>query len=106
MQQCQFMFSVVFVFQKTYTGNILEIARDKNPGPYFSVTKPEPEEDSKGGHRVARHVPGAASPGPAPSLCLGPPGLRRLRHFAYLFSVSENSRPRSETHEKFRHRCH
>src|SRR4051794_18147423 len=87
MPQCQFMFSAFFVFQKSCTGNIIGIARDKVPVPYFFVTKTKPEGELKGGNRVARHVPGAASPGPAPSLCLGPPGLRRLRPFAYLFSI-------------------
>src|SRR3954462_293703 len=28
----------------------------------------------KGGHMAARRPPGAASPGPAPGVCLGPPG--------------------------------
>src|SRR3954447_20970463 len=48
MPQCQFLFSAVFVFQKSCTGNILGIARDKNPISYFSVTKPEPEGQLKG----------------------------------------------------------
>src|SRR3954469_9866005 len=54
MPQCQFLFSAVFVFQKSSTGNILGIARDKNPGPYFFLTKPEPEGEPKGGQRAAR----------------------------------------------------
>src|SRR3954469_17411359 len=85
MPQCQFLFSAVIVFQKSCTGNILGIARDKNPGPYFFITKPEPEGESKGGHRVARQPPGAASPRPAPGVCLAPPGSLRLRPFAYIF---------------------
>ena len=88
MPQCQFLFSAVFVFQKSCTLNILGIARDKAPVPYFSVTKPEPEGKQQGASQVARQGPGAARPGPAPGLCLGPPGLRRLRLFAHIFSVS------------------
>jgi hypothetical protein len=30
MPQCQFLFSAVFVFQKSYTGNILGIGRNKS----------------------------------------------------------------------------
>src|SRR4051812_35499555 len=90
MPQCQFLFSAVFVFQKSCTGNILGITQDKIPGPYFFVTRPESEGESKGGLRVARHVPGAASPGPTLGMCLGLPGLCRLRPLAYLFSISEN----------------
>jgi hypothetical protein len=55
MPQCQFLFSAVFVFQKSSTGNILGIARDKNPTSYNSVTKPQPEGEMKWGHEVARH---------------------------------------------------
>jgi len=72
MPQCQFLFSAVFVFQKSCTVNILGIARDKIPGSYFSVTKPEPEGEQQRANRVARHGPGAANPWPAPALCLGP----------------------------------
>ena len=103
MPQCQFLFSAVFVFQKSCTGNILGIARDKNPGPYFSVTKPEPEEGKQRSRGVARQPPGAARPGPAPALCLGPPGRLRLRLFAHIFSAS--GKPlggKEEIHEKFR----
>jgi hypothetical protein len=32
----QFQFSAVFVFKKSYTGNILEIGRNKSQTSYFS----------------------------------------------------------------------
>ena len=57
MPQCQFLFSTVFVFQKSCTGNILGIARDKNPKSYFSVTKPEPEDEVQEGLEGPRQGP-------------------------------------------------
>src|SRR3954447_153199 len=88
MPQCQFLFSAIFVFQKSCTGNILRIAWDKFPVPYFHVTKLEPEGDLKGGSQVARQGPGTDWPWPAPGSCLGPLGRLRLRLFAHIFSVS------------------
>ena len=49
MPQCQFMFSAVFVFQKSCSGNILGIGRHKARSPYFSNTHPESERESKRG---------------------------------------------------------
>src|SRR4051812_15710886 len=72
-------FLPVLYFRKSCTGNILGIARDKNPGPYFSVMKPDLEGEQHRASRVARHGPGAARPVRAPVVCLGPPGLHRLR---------------------------
>src|SRR3954464_11473533 len=88
MPQCQFLFSVVFVFQKSCTGNILGIARDKLLVPYNHVTKTVPEDDLRGASQVARPHPCAARAWPAPGWRLGPPGRPRLRIFAYLFFVS------------------
>src|SRR3954447_17033692 len=74
MPQCQFLFSAVLVFQKSCTGNILGIARDKLPVPYNHVTKTVPEGDLMGASQVARPHPGAARPWPTPGWCLGQPG--------------------------------
>src|SRR4051794_35197320 len=49
MPQCQFLFSAVFVFQKSCTGNILGIAWDKLPSLLNHVTKIVPEGDLRGG---------------------------------------------------------
>src|SRR3954447_23641350 len=88
MPQCEFLFSTVFVFQESCRGNILGIARDRFPVPYFHVTKLEPEGDLKRGSQVARQGPGVAWPWPVPGGCLGPPGRLRFRLFAHIFSVS------------------
>src|SRR3954467_3331237 len=88
MPQCQFLFSAVFVFQKSCTENILRIERDKLPTPYNYEGRTVPENDRRGVSQVARPHPGAASPGPASGWHLGPPRLPRLRLFASLFSYS------------------
>jgi hypothetical protein len=41
MPQCQFLFSAVFVFQKSYTGNILGIGRNKSQSSYLPERKTE-----------------------------------------------------------------
>src|SRR3954454_11018215 len=63
MPQCQFLFSAIFVFQKSCTENILGIARDKLPVPYNHVTKTVPEDDLRGASQVARPHPVPASAG-------------------------------------------
>jgi hypothetical protein len=49
MPQCQFPVFAVFVFQKSYTGNILGIGRNKSQNSYFyrgfTKTKDKKEED-------------------------------------------------------------
>jgi hypothetical protein len=47
MPQCQFRIFAIFVFQKSYTGNILGIRQNKSPTFYFyqSFTKTEDETE-------------------------------------------------------------
>jgi hypothetical protein len=57
------LFSVVFVFQKSYTGNILGIGRNKAEVPIFPGTRLSPKQRQRGSrgqphHRVARPAPG------------------------------------------------
>ena len=65
MPQCQFLFSAVFVFQKSSSGNILGIGGNEARSPYFYVTYTESEGDSKGTEEAATPRGGA------------PPWLRR-----------------------------
>jgi hypothetical protein len=44
MPQCQFLFSAAFVFQKSYTGNILGIGQNESRSSY----SPEGKTESKG----------------------------------------------------------
>ena len=60
MPQCQFLFSAIFVFQKSYSGNILGIGRNKSPRSYFSVTYTESEGDTKETEEAATPRGGAA----------------------------------------------
>src|SRR4051812_37635608 len=75
MPQRQFLFSAIFVFQKSCTENILGIERDKLPAPYNYEGKTVPENNRRGVSQVARPHPGTASPRLAPGWRLGPPRL-------------------------------
>src|SRR3954454_6115058 len=103
MPQCQFLFSAVFVFQKSCTGNILGIARDKLPVPYNHVTKTVSEDDLRGASQVARPHPGAARAWPVPGPTWAPP-TPPLRLFILRFGKTLETR--EKFHEKFRSRCH
>jgi hypothetical protein len=68
MPQCQFLFSAVFVFQKSYTGNILGIGRNERRSPYLPDTKTESKGEMEGGPEGSRTIgwrgpPLAAPPG-------------------------------------------
>jgi hypothetical protein len=76
------LFSVIFVFQKSYTGNILGIRRNKSRTSYFyrSFAKTEDETEGATGQphpRVAQPSPGprhqgVRPPGPPPDAALPP----------------------------------
>jgi hypothetical protein len=55
------LFSTIFVFQKSYTGNILRIGRNKDQNSYFSRMKDEDRKRAKGGGRGQAHQ-GVACP--------------------------------------------
>src|SRR3954447_8917928 len=96
MPQCQFLFSAVLVFQKSCTGNILGIARDKLPVPYNHGTKTLPEDDLRGASQVASAW---VASGPT----WAPPTLP-LRLFILRFSKTLETR--EKFHEKFHSRHH
>ena len=58
MPQCQFLFSAVFVFQKSYTGNILGIGQFEDRRSYFYRAEAADlegfEEEAQGGHTWPR----------------------------------------------------
>jgi hypothetical protein len=64
-----FLFSVVFVFQKSYTGNILGIGRNKFPKSYFSRKLLEIRRGDREGPQ-ATLTPGqrGLAPGRAPNV--------------------------------------
>jgi hypothetical protein len=77
-----FLFCAVFVFQKSYTGNILRNGRNKSQSSYFSDMRRSPKQRRRGTrgqphHRVARPAPGprhqvVGPPGPPPDAALLP----------------------------------
>jgi hypothetical protein len=56
------LFSAIFVFQKSYTGNILGIGRNKARSSYFPRHETESKEESEGGQEVATPPGGAGAP--------------------------------------------
>jgi hypothetical protein len=67
------LFSAIFVFQKSYTGNILRIGGNKNQTSYFSSTRRSPKMRRRG----ARGWPHSRAAWPSPGLChqgVRPPG--------------------------------
>jgi hypothetical protein len=58
------LFSAVFVFQKSYTGNILGIGRNKSRTSYFYRSFTKTEDETKGGQEPGSPPGGAAIPWP------------------------------------------
>jgi hypothetical protein len=65
----------VFVFQKSYIGNILKIGRNKSRSSYFSRHETESKAETEGGKRAAHHAMAKATPWPRRAMvwALGPP---------------------------------
>jgi hypothetical protein len=53
MPQCQFLLFAVFVFQKSYTGNILGIGRNKSQSSYLPDMKTESKGETEEGQEAA-----------------------------------------------------
>jgi hypothetical protein len=56
MPQCQFLFSAVFVFQKSYIGNILGIGRNEARSSYFPDTRRSPKQRRRRARRQPHHL--------------------------------------------------
>jgi hypothetical protein len=63
------MFSTVLVFQKSYTGNILGIGRNKFRNSYFTRTKDEDQMGAGEGPEAGHTTGGVAQPLAAPTRC-------------------------------------
>jgi hypothetical protein len=68
-QSASSLFSVVFVFQKCYTGNILGIGQNKFQNSYFPGQRTRTERELEGGQGPASHQGGAAQALAAPPMC-------------------------------------
>jgi hypothetical protein len=53
MPQCQFLFSAIFVFQKSYIENILGIGRNESQSSYLPDTKTESKGETEQGQEAA-----------------------------------------------------
>jgi hypothetical protein len=72
MPQCQFLFSAVFLFQKSYRGNILGIGRNEARTSYFSRTQ-DKDQRRAGGGPGTNHTKGWRTPlARATTWCGGP----------------------------------
>jgi hypothetical protein len=76
------MFFVVFVFQKSYTGNIPGIGRNKSRSSYFSRSVMESKAETEGSQEVATPPHGVGHPQatPGPSVGPSPPPNAALCH--------------------------
>jgi hypothetical protein len=72
MPQCQFLFSAIFVFQKSYTGNILRIGRNEAQSSYFPRHETESKAETEEGQEVATPPGGAGAPWPCHPMVWGP----------------------------------
>jgi hypothetical protein len=62
MPQCQFPVFAVFVFQKSYTGNILRIGQHKSQNSYFPEASWSPKQRRRGTRRRPHHPMARATP--------------------------------------------
>jgi hypothetical protein len=85
MPQCQFPVSAVFVFQKSYIGNILGIGRNKSQSSYFFRSVTESKAETEGCQRVAAPCHGTGHPLDAPGYGVGPWSTSWCRSSAYIF---------------------
>jgi hypothetical protein len=67
-----FLFSAIFVFQKSYTGNILRIGRNQSQSPRISPKLPENRRGDGVGPR-GPHTTGRRGPGVGHALCVREP---------------------------------
>jgi hypothetical protein len=68
MPQCQFLFSAVFVFEKSYTGNILGIGQNKAKVPIYLTRRQSAKGETEQSQEAATpgggvgHPPGRSTP--------------------------------------------
>jgi hypothetical protein len=67
------LFSTIFVFQKSYTGNILGIGRNQSRASYFYRSFTKTEDETEGGQEPGSPQGARPSPWPCPPM-VRPPG--------------------------------
>jgi hypothetical protein len=102
MSQCQFLFSAIFVFQKSYTGDILGFGWNESQTSYFSRHEDRVQSRDRGGPGASHTIGWRGShPGRATRWC-GPlvhplTSLFRL----YILSEAKTLNQSAYIHEKF-----
>jgi hypothetical protein len=95
------MFSAIFVFQKSYTGNILGIGRNEARSSHFSRHETESKAETEEGTKVATQWGGAGPPGRATRWC-GPLVHPLTSPFRlYILSEVKTLKESASIHEKF-----
>src|SRR4051794_13803057 len=92
MPQCQFLFSAVFVFQKSCTGNILGIERTKLPVPYNYERKTMQKMTGGGSARWPDLTPARPALGPRPGGVWAHPGSPDSASSPIYSPIRENRR--------------
>jgi hypothetical protein len=102
MSRCHFLFSAIFVFQKSYTENILRIGRNEAQSSYFTVTETESKAETEEGQEAATPGGGVGPPGRATRWC-GPLVHPLTSSFRlYILSDAKTLNSPIAVHEKFR----
>jgi hypothetical protein len=90
------LFSAIFVFQKSYTGNILGIGQKKSQSSYFSWHETESKAEMEGGGRGRPHTPWHGPPhGHAGAWCGPLVHLLTLPFHLYILLNEKTQRARS-----------
>jgi hypothetical protein len=101
-----FLFSAVFMFQKSYIGNILGIGRSKSQSSYFSWHETESKTETEGYQRAAAPCHGAGHPLATRGYGVGPWPTSWCRPSAYIFpSTGKPKRARSISTKHTASRC-
>ena len=88
MSQCQLRVFCCFSFQKSYTGNILGIGRNKKLESYFPDTYTESKGEKEESPKASTPPGGATPPLGAPGSGVGPTGVSDHRTSAYLYPLT------------------
>jgi hypothetical protein len=103
------LFFAIFVFQKSYTGNILGIGRNKIQSSYFPEASRSPKQRRRGARRQPHHAMARATPWPRRAMVWAP-GPHSDVALPPIYSLRwENLKTQSistkHTASRHRHRC-
>jgi hypothetical protein len=101
MPQWQFPVSAIFVFQKSYTWNILGIGRNKSQSSYFPRSVTESKAETEGGQEAAAPPHSAGHPLATPGLVWAPGPPPDVVLLPIYSPRQENLKPQSIFHETY-----